>query len=102
MSDRRLHPRSVFLAPASAQLQITLDADIEQWLETSAVVISTSACACGDELLVHSLDGERHVTSCTARVMTCEPLIGQPTRYRLSLALTPLRAAAQIDGVPVA
>jgi hypothetical protein len=102
MSDRRLHPRSVFLAPASAQLRITLDADIEQWLDTSAVVISSSACACGDELLVNSLDGDSHVTSRTARVMTCEPLAGHPARYRLSLALTPIRAAAQIDGVPVA
>jgi hypothetical protein len=102
MSDRRLHPRSIFVAPASAQLRITLDAYIEQWLDTSAVVISSSACACGDELLVNSVDGDSQVIARTARVMTCEPLAGHPTRYRLSLALTPIRAAVHTDGVPVA
>jgi hypothetical protein len=102
MSDRRLHPRSVFLAPASAQLRITVDADIEQWLDTRAVVISSSACACGDELLVHSLDEGREVTFCTATVLSCEPIGGHPTRYRINLYLTPARAPAHLDGVPVA
>lgn len=103
MSDRRLHPRSVFLAPASAQLRITVDAEIEHWLDTRAVVVSSSACACGDELLVHSLDDNGEVTSCTAKVMACEPILGHPTRYRVSLALTPAyTAAAPLDGVPVA
>jgi hypothetical protein len=102
MSDRRLHPRSVFLAPASAQLRITVDAEIDHWLDTRAVVISSSACACGDEVLVHSLDDNGQVTSCTAKVMACEPILGHPTRYRVSLSLTPATASASFDGVPVA
>ena len=102
MSDRRLHPRSIFLAPASAQLRITVDADIEQWLDTCAMVISSSACACGDELLVHSLDEGREVTFYTATVLSCEPIVGHPTRYRINLSLTPARAPAHLDGVPVA
>jgi hypothetical protein len=102
MSDRRLHPRSVFLAPASAQLRITVDADIEQWLDTRAVVISSTACACGDELLVHSLDEGGEVTFCTAIVVSCEPILGNPTRYRISLSFTPAHAPAHLDGVPVA
>ena len=102
MSDRRLHPRSVFLAPASAQLRITVDGEIEHWLDTRAVVISSSACTCGDELLVHSLDDNGQVTSCTAKVMACEPILGHPARYRVSLALIAAPASARLDGVPVA
>ena len=102
MSDRRLHPRSVFLAPASAQLRITVDAEIEHWLDTRAVVISSSPCTCGDELLVHSLDDNGQMTSCTAKVMACEPILGHPARYRVSLALTAAPAPARLDGAPVA
>lgn len=89
MTDRRLHPRSVFLAPAAAQLRITVDAQIEHWRETHAVVISSSACALGDTLLVHSVVDNGQVTRCTGTVMTCEPTAGHPPRYRVSLSLTP-------------
>ena len=101
MSDRRLHPRSVFLKPASAQLRITVDAEIEDWLDTHAVVISSSACAFGDELLVHSLVDDSHVTWWTATVTGCEPLLGHPVRYRVSLSLIPAHALAGLDGVSV-
>lgn len=102
MNDRRLHPRSIFLAPASAQLRITVDAKIEHWLDTRGVVISSSACACGDELLVHSLDDNGQVICCTARVLACETILGHPTRYRVSLSVTPARAPTRLDGVPIA
>ena len=89
MTDRRVYPRSVFLAPAHAQLRITVDAYIEHWRDTHAVVISSSACARGDELLVHSVVDDGEVAFCTGTVMECEPTIGPPTRYRVSLSLTP-------------
>lgn len=103
MSDRRLHPRSVFLAPASAQLRITVDAEIDNWLGTHAVVISSAACACGDELIVQVVDDDSHTTCWTATVQGCEPIIGPPPlRYRVSLSLTPVHMPAHADGVPVA
>jgi hypothetical protein len=103
MSDRRLHPRSVFLAPASAQLRVTADADIESWFDTGAVVISSGACACGDELLVQIINDHGRVICWTATVLGCEPLIEPaPVRYRVSLSLTAVHEAAHLDGVPVA
>jgi hypothetical protein len=89
MTDRRFHPRSVFLAPADAQLRITVDAQVEHWRDTHAVVISDSACARGDELLVHSVADEGEVTFCMGTVTGCEPTVGHPTRYRVSLSFTP-------------
>jgi hypothetical protein len=83
-------------------LRITVDAEIEQWLDTHAVVISSSACACNDELLVHCLEDGGQITFCTARVLSCEPILGNPTRYRINLSFTPARAPAHLDGVPVA
>jgi hypothetical protein len=85
-----------------AQLRITFDAEIEHWFDSRAVVISSSACACGDELLVHSLDDNGQMSSCTAKVMACEPILGHPARYRVSLALTTAPAPARLDGLPVA
>jgi hypothetical protein len=102
MTDRRLHPRSVFLAPASAQLRITIDAEIESWHGTHAVVISSSASTCGDELLVRVRADNDAVVSWAATVMACEPIVGQPAaRYRVSLSLTPALSPAHADGVPV-
>lgn len=101
MSDRRLHPRSVFLAPAGAQLRTTVDAEIAQWHDARAVVIASRAYACGDQLLVHRVDGEGHATSCAAVVVDCAPEAGRHTRYRITLSLTPGRAP-QRTGIPVA
>jgi hypothetical protein len=89
MTDRRLHTRSVFLAPANAQLRITVDSEIESWRGTRAVVISGCASACGDELRVQIVEDDE-ITCWAATVTACEPLIGQPVvRYRLSLSLAP-------------
>ena len=85
-----------------AQLRITVDAEIEHWLDTRAVVISSNACACGDELLVHSLDDNGQMSSCTAKEMACEPILGHPARYRVSLALPAAPVLARLDGLPVA
>lgn len=90
MTDRRLHARSVFLAPADARLHLTADGEIESWADTRAVVVSSSASQCGDELLVHVISESRDVTCWTAIVLWCETMIGQPgARYRLTLSLTP-------------
>jgi hypothetical protein len=51
---------------------------------------------------VHSLDDNSQMTSCTAKVMACEPILGHPARYRVSLALTAAPAPARLDGAPVA
>lgn len=101
MTDRRLHPRSVFLAPASAQLRMTVDAEIESWRGTHAVVISSCASSCGDELLVQVMADNDAVVSWDATVIACEPIVGQPAvRYRVSLSLTPVHSPAHADGVP--
>jgi len=103
MTDRRLNPRSVFLAPASAQLRMTVDAEIESWRGTHAVVISSCASTCGDELLVQVMADNNDVVSWAATVVACEPIIAPPAvRYRVSLSLTPAQSPAHADGVAVA
>jgi hypothetical protein len=102
MTDRRLHPRSIFLAPASARLRMTVDAEIESWRGTHAVVISSCASACGDELLVQVMADNDAVVSWDATVIACEPIIGQPTaRYRVSLSLTPAQSPEHADDVSI-
>jgi hypothetical protein len=51
---------------------------------------------------VHSLDDNSQMTSCTAKVMACEPILGHPARYRVSLALPAALVTAPLDGLPVA
>jgi len=102
MNDRRLHPRSVFLVPAGAQLRTTVDAEIAQWLDARAVVISSRAYACGDQLLVHRVDDEGRATCCTAAVVECVREAGPSARYRITLSLTPERAPEPGAGIPVA
>jgi hypothetical protein len=103
MTDRRLHPRSVFLTPASAQLHLTVDGEIESWRGTRAVVISSCASTCGDELLVHVMSDNQDMTCFAGTVTACEPVLGQPAvRYRLSLSLVPAHLPARPDGVPAA
>jgi hypothetical protein len=103
MTDRRLHPRSVFLAPASAQLRMTTDGEIESWRGERAVVITSCASTCGDELLVQVMTGNE-MTCWTATVTACEPIVGQPVvRYRLNLALAPVHSTpAHREIAPVA
>ena len=102
MTDRRLYSRSVFLAPAKAQLRVTADAEIESWHGTRAVVISSCASTYGDELLVQVMTDDNEVVAWAATVMACEPIVGRPAaRYRVTLSLTPSHSPAHAEGVPV-
>jgi hypothetical protein len=102
MTDRRLHPRSLFLAPASAQLRVTADAQIESWRGTRAVVISSCPSTCGDELLVQVMADNGDMVRWAATVTACEPIVGRrPARYRVILSLTPAHSPAHAEGVPV-
>jgi hypothetical protein len=102
MTDRRLHPRSIFLAPASAQLRMTADAQIESWYGTHAVVISSCASTCGDELLVQVMADNGDVVSWAATVTACGPIAGRsPARYRVTLSLTSAHSPADAEGVPI-
>lgn len=81
---------------------MTADAEIESWRGTRAVVISSCASTCGDELLVQVMADNSDVISWAATVMACEPIIDRPAaRYRVTLSVTPAHSPAHADGVPV-
>jgi len=89
MTDRRRQPRFLFLAPADARVQISLDVDLERWHDDLAVVISTTAAAHGDEFVMQlDLPSGEPITR-VARVLSCEPVLqGDVVRFRLRLSTT--------------
>lgn len=103
MTDRRLYPRSVFIAPANAQLRSTIDGEIERWDSTSVAVICDCASACGDELVVQVVAGTGETTRWAAMVLACEPVVNRPTtRYRWRLCLTRAHQTTSREAVPTA
>jgi hypothetical protein len=101
MTDRRAYSRSVFLTPASAQLCVTVDGEIERWRAARAVVISSCAATRGDQLLVQIASDNDTTARWTATVMACEPIVDQATvRYRLLLSIGAARTPGRFDSVP--
>jgi hypothetical protein len=90
MTDRRRQSRFVFLAPADARLQVTVEGVVERWEGDHAVVISTCTAACGEEFVMQLPSPLGELKSWTVRVLACEPtLIGPAKRFRVRLSVTP-------------
>ena len=90
MTDRRRQPRFLFLAPADAHIQVTIDGDVERWQDDLAVVISATAAVQGDEFVMQFDSPSGEPTMRLARVLGCEPVLeGEAIRYRLHLSTTP-------------
>ena len=90
MTDRRRQPRSVFLAPADAHVEIVRDAVVESWHLDRLVAISFCAASIGDHFIIETRS-HGGVQSWEATVIGCEPILSESRlRHRLSLSLTPL------------
>jgi hypothetical protein len=96
MTDRRRQPRFLFLAPADARIDVTIDGDVEGWQDDLAVVVSTAAAVQGDEFVVQFDSPSGEPTMRVARVLACEPfLVGEAVRFRLRLSITPQPSSSQ-------
>ena len=90
MTDRRRQPRFLFLAPADANIQVTIDGDVERWQDGLAVIISAAAAAQGDEFVLQIDSPTGEPTTRVARVLGCDPIVvGDVLRFRLRLSTTP-------------
>jgi hypothetical protein len=90
MTDRRRQARFLFLAPADARIQVTIDGDVERWQDDLAVIISTAAAVQGDEFVLQLDSPSGESTTRVARVLGCDPiLVGDALRFRLRLSTTP-------------
>jgi hypothetical protein len=90
MTDRRRQSRFLFLAPADAHVQITIDGDVERWQDDLAVVISAAAAVQGDEFVMQFDSPTGESTTRVARVLGCDPIVvGDALRFRLRLSTSP-------------
>ena len=90
MTDRRRQARFLFLAPADANIQVTIDGDVERWQDGLAVIISAAAAAQGDEFVLQIDSPTGEPTTRVARVLGCDPIVvGDVLRFRLRLSTTP-------------
>jgi hypothetical protein len=89
MTDRRRQPRSVFVAPADAQVEIVVDAVIERWSADHITVISPNPALIGDRFVISS----QHLDQpWEATVLSCEPVFSAlALRHRLNLSIPPDR-----------
>jgi hypothetical protein len=98
MTDRRRQARFLFLAPADAHIQVTIDGDVERCQDDLAVVISTAAAVQGDEFVMQLDSPSGESTTRVARVLGCDPiLVGDALRFRLRLSTTPTPPSSDGD-----
>ena len=87
MTDRRRQPRSVFVAPAEAQVEVVVDAVIECWSAERITVISPNPALIGERFVISAPDGQQ---PWEATVLSCEPVFSASAlRHRLNLSIPP-------------